>query len=111
MIHEEDYDDPEDIYYNPTENVYKKLLSIEAKDYGKPYIVEEDESYYLVVRYDIEDRMVANDLWTESTKDSVVSTMHSKDFQDMMDGWVAAADVQRNEAAYKRFDPFKFDFT
>ena len=111
VIHEEDYDDPEQIYYNPTENVYKKLLSIEAKDYGKPYIVEEDESYYLVVRYDIEDRMVANDLWTESTKDSAVSSMHSKDFQDMVDGWVAAANVQRNEAAYKRFDPFKFDFT
>ena len=111
VIHEEDYDDPNQIYYNPTENVYKKLLSIEAKDYGKPYIVEEDESYYLVVRYDIEDRMVANDLWTDSTRDSVVSAMHSKDFQDMMDGWVAAANVQRNEAAYKRFDPFKFDFT
>ena len=91
--------------------MYKKLLSIEAKDYGKPYIVEEDENYYLVVRYDIEDRMVANDLWTDSTKDSAVKAMHSKDFEDMVDGWVAAANVQRNEAAYKRFDPFKFDFT
>lgn len=111
IVHEEDYDDPSSIYYNPTENVYKKLLSIGAKDYGKPYIVEEDESYYLVVRYDIEERMVANDLWNDGNKDSAMYNLHDKDFDDLMDGWVNATAVVRNEAAYKRYDPFKFDFT
>ena len=110
IVHEEDYDNKDDIYYNPTEQVYKKLLGIEAKDYGKPYIVEEDENYYLVMRYDIEDRMVANDLWTDSTKENTVYSMHSKDFQNMVDGWVATAMVIRNDAAYTRFNPFKFDF-
>ena len=110
IVHEEDYDNKDDIYYNPTEQVYKKLLGIEAKDYGKPYIVEEDENYYLVMRYDIEDRMVANDLWTDSTKENTVYSMHNKDFQNMVDGWVATAMVIRNDAAYTRFNPFKFDF-
>jgi len=72
MIDEEDYEDPADITYIPSEKVYKKLLEIEKKDYGKPYIVEEDENYYLVVRYDLAERATEDDLWNEKFKDSLV---------------------------------------
>ena len=111
VIIPENYDDPDDIVYTPSEKVYQQLIKIDAKDYGTAYIVEDDEAYYLVTRYDIEERMNADDLWTDSTIDTTVFSMHSKDFEDMVDGWVDAAGVQRNEAAYKRYDPFKFDFT
>ena len=110
VIHTEDYDDPEDIYYNPSENVYNKLAGIEAKDYGKVYIVEDDEAYYLVVRYDIEERMSEDDLWTESTIDNTVYQMNNKKFQDDLDTRADSANVQRNDAAYKRYDPFKLNF-
>ncbi|MCR5718101.1 MAG: hypothetical protein K6F80_03575 [Oscillospiraceae bacterium] len=111
MIHPEDYDDPKDIYYTPSETAYNKLVSIQPADYGKMFIVEEDESYYLVIRYDIENRMNEDDLWTDSTRESAVSAMFSKTFEKELEDWAAAANVQRNEAAYKRYDPFKFDFS
>ncbi|MCR4645766.1 MAG: hypothetical protein K5695_10235 [Oscillospiraceae bacterium] len=111
VIHKEDYDDENDIYYNPSEKAYNMLLGIDPSDYGKPFFVEEDEEYYLVIRYDITERMTEDDLWTESTMSSTNYSMHTKDFEDLLDTWTDTMDVKRNEAAYKRYDPFKFDFT
>ena len=111
VIHKEDYDDENDIYYNPSEKTYNMLLGIDATDYGKPFMVEEEEDYYLVIRYDITERMTEDDLWTESTMSSTNYSMHTKDFEDLLDTWTDTMEVKRNEAAYKRYDPFKFDFT
>ena len=111
VVHKEDYEDEADIVYNPCESVYNKLLEITESDYGKPFIVEDDEKYYLVVRYDIEERMTAEDLWSENAVSSTSYSKYSKDFDDKMDEWANAMSVQRNDAAYKRYDPFKLDFT
>lgn len=110
VINEEDYDDPADITYTPSEKVYNKLLEIKGKDYGKPYIVEEDEVYYLVVRYDLAERATEEDLWTESQLYSVQISMFNDDFDEDVKEWSAALDVKKNDAAYKRYDPFKFTF-
>lgn len=110
VINEEDYEDPSEITYTPSEKVYKQLLDITDKEYGKPYIVEEDESYYLVVRYDIADRMTEEDLWNENQMYSVQVSMFGEDFDVMIESWADALTVVRNEAAYKRYDPFDFEF-
>lgn len=106
-----DYEDEDDIYYTPSEKTYNKLLEIKPEDYGRPYIVEEDEQYYLVVRYDIEERMTEDDLWSESAVNSTAYAKYGDDFEDMLDDWSAAAAVTRNNAAYNRYDPYKFDFS
>lgn len=111
IIDPENYEDEEDITYTPSEDVYNKLLEIGEKDYGKPFIVEEDETYYLVVRYDIKERMTEDDLWGESAVTNADYTKYNTAFQDDLDEWSAALTVQRNDAAYKSFDPFKFDFS
>ena len=110
VVNPEDYDDPSTIYYNPSEPVYNKLLEIGEADYGKPYLVQEDEAYYLVVRYDIRERMTEDDLWTENTIYDAQLKLHNDDFESMMDGWSEPMAVVRNEAAYRRYDPFKLDF-
>ncbi len=110
VIDPDDYDDPANIYYNPSEKVYNQLLGIKEADYGKPYIVEEDENYYLVVRYDITERMTDTDLWTETTVNNVDYQAYSDAFEELLDGWTATASVSRNQAAYKRYDPFKLTF-
>ncbi len=110
VINEEDFEDPADISYNPSEKVYSKLLGIKAKDYGKPYIVEEDENYYLVVRYDLADRATEDDLWNESQMYNVQLMMFNDDFDEDVKEWSAALNVTKNDAAYKRYDPFKFTF-
>ena len=111
VVHEEDYDDPSQIYYNPNEKVYTTLVGIKEADYGKPYFVEDDNTYFLVVRYDIKDRMTEDDLWTESAMNSANYAMHNKDFENLLDTWTNTMTVKRNDAAYRRYDPFKFDFT
>lgn len=111
VINVEDYDSEDDINYTPSEKTYKKLLEIGPEDYGKPYIVEEDEQYYLVVRYDIEERMTEDDLWTESTVTNTDYNKYYDAFEELFDSWSNAAQVKRNDAAYKRYNPYKFDFS
>lgn len=110
IVNEEDYDDPAEITYSPSEKVYKQLLEITDKEYGKPFIVEEDEAYYLAVRYNLEDRVTEDDLWNENQIYSVQVAMFGEEFDGMLEEWSGAMNVVKNDAAYKRYDPFTFDF-
>ncbi len=109
IIDKEDYENEEDIYYTPSEKAYNKLLEIKEKDYGKPYIVEDDEVYYLLVRYDLEDRATEEDLWNADQIYSVQVSLFGEDFDKMIEEWADALPVTKNEAAYKRYDPFEFE--
>ncbi len=105
-----DYEEGEEIPYSPSEKVYNQLMDITEKDYGKPYIVEEDETYYLVVRYDIKDRVNEDDLWNENQIYSVQIDLYNDDFEALIQEWSDALTVEKNASAYKRYDPFKFEF-
>ncbi|MDE6657378.1 MAG: hypothetical protein K2J88_02210, partial [Oscillospiraceae bacterium] len=83
IINKEDYDNEDDIYYTPSETVYYKLLEINNSDYGKVYLVEEDEAYYLVTRYDIRERMTEDDLWT--TTETTASNEEDEEDNDDSD--------------------------
>ncbi len=108
VINLEDYEDDEEIYYTPSEDVYNQLLSITDTDYGKVYLVEEDEAYYLVTRYAIRDRMTEEDLWNESNIYNARVSKYSDAFEEKMDEWSAILNIQKNDASFKRYDPFKF---
>jgi len=110
IINKDDYDNEEDIYYTPDEAVYNQLIAITEADYGKVYLVEEDESYYLVTRYDITQRMTEDDLWTESASENVAYTKYQKDYEAKMDEWSSALTVTRNSPAFRRYDPYEYHF-
>ncbi len=110
VINKEDYDNEEDISYTPDETVYNKLLEIKEADYGKVYLVEEDETYYLVTRYDIKDRMTEEDLWNASAIENASYAKYNKDFEAKMDDWSNALNVTRNAASFKKYDPFEYNF-
>ncbi len=110
VIHKEDYDNEDDISYTPDETVYHKLLEVTEADYGKVYFIEEDETYYLVVRYDITQRMTEDDLWTENAVQSAEYGKYYDTFEDQMDEWATTLTVTRNAAAFKRYDPYKYHF-
>lgn len=111
IIDMSDYENEDDIYYNPSEKTYKKLLEIQPADYGMPYIIEEDEQFYLVVRYDITERMTEEDLWSESALDSTAHAKYGDVYEELLESWADAAVVTRNTAAYNRYNPYKFDFS
>lgn len=100
----------EDLTYRPNKTVYDFIYN-EAKQ-NKPEVVYDEESntYYLVVRYDLEKRMTDDDLWTDTIKEGVVSVMFSDEFQTKLDEWVAALNVTVNDAAIDRYDPFEINF-
>lgn len=95
------------VSYTPSEKTYNFIFN--DAELGKPEIIEEDENYYIVVRLDIEDRMNEDDLWTESRMESVRSTLYSEDFEAMVEDWAKNYSEERNERAYKRYDPFELD--
>ena len=101
----------EDITYSPSKAVHDYIYN-EAK-INKPDVVYDEESnaYFLIVRYDIEERMNEDDIWTEGRKTNVVSEMFSDAFQEKLDAWCDAMNVEVNESAIKRYDPFAIDMS
>ncbi|MDR1673970.1 MAG: hypothetical protein LBR54_00765 [Oscillospiraceae bacterium] len=73
------------------------------------HLIEEEDKIYVIEKTDIRARMKEDDLWTESTVESTLYDMYYLDFEEMLDGWCVDYTVSRNMAAYKRYDPFKFD--
>lgn len=101
----------DDITYSPSKTIHDYIFN--EAEINKPSMVydEENNAYYLIVRYDIEERMTEDDIWTDDQKTAAVSTMFSDAFQEKLDAWVEAQNLEVNKAAIKRYDPFKIDFT
>ncbi|MGN0592352.1 MAG: hypothetical protein ACI4JQ_03810 [Ruminococcus sp.] len=101
----------EDITYSPSKAVHDYIYN-EAK-INEPDVVYDEESnaYFLIVRYDIEERMNEDDIWTEGRKTNLVSEMFSDAFQEKLDAWCDAMNVEVNESAIKRYDPFAIDMS
>jgi hypothetical protein len=89
----------------PTYKVNQAIFK--QTDYGKAFLVEEDDAYYVVVRYDIWER---DDLWTDDTKSSVLSSLKTDDFKEKMLSNIDDTQLVLNEKAYKRYDPLDLVF-
>lgn len=96
----------EDVTYNPSKTFYDWVYN-DAKT-NTPEIIKDDDTIYVAVRLDITERMTDDDLWTETAVESVRFKMFSEDFQNVLDEWVEQCTIERNEKAYKRYDPFEF---
>ncbi len=101
----------EDVTYTPSKVVHDFIF--DEAELNVPAIVEDEEANakYLIVRYDIEERMTEDDLWTEEVQNNVVSAMFSDAFQEKLDAWCEEQKVDVNDAAVKRYDPFAIDFS
>ena len=91
--------------YNPS-----KLVNGEIFDavYNQPFLVEDEEIYYVIVRYDILER---DDLFDEQSMDTILLQMKSKDFQNMIDDFFTDADMVVNDASYNRYNPLDIDLS
>lgn len=101
----------EDITYSPSKTIHDHVFNDAEINKASMVYDEENNAYYLIVRYDIEERMTEDDIWTDDQKKAAVSAMFSDAFQEKLDGWVEAQNLEVNKAAIKRYDPFKIDFT
>ncbi len=97
----------EDVTYTPSKKCYDWIFN--DAETGVPAIVEDEDTMYVIVRFDIAERMTDDDLWSESNVENVRYAMFSDDLQDMLDSWGNEYEVVKNEKAYKRYDPFKIE--
>lgn len=96
----------EDVRYTPSKVFYDWVYN-DAKT-GIPEIIEDEDTLYVAVRLDITERMTDDDLWSETSAKSTRFNMFSDDLQDKLNEWVASYSIDKNEKAYKRYDPFDF---
>jgi hypothetical protein len=94
----------DDITYTPSKTFYDWVYNT-AKT-GTPEIIEDEDTMYVAVRLDIKERLTDDDLWSESGIESTRFSMFSDDLQDKIDSWVASYTIDKNEKAYKRYNPF-----
>lgn len=90
---------------SPTYKVNQEIFA--QSNFGTAFLVEEDNAYYVVVRYDIWER---DDLWTDDTKSSIRSTLKSDEFNEKMLSSVDTGVLTKNNKAYTRYNPFDMKF-
>jgi len=99
---------PEDeVTYTPSKACYDWIFN-DAKT-GVPEIVEDEDTIYVIVRFDIEERMTEDDLWNETVSDNVRWTMYYEEFEDVIQAIAETLEVVKNEDAYDRYDPFEIN--
>lgn len=95
--------------YTPCQKVYEWVADADTA-YNEPTLIKDDECYYIVMKMDIRDRMTENDLWSDSAKESIRSTVYYEEFESMMSEDVYSKFTeQRNEKAYKRYKVLDVD--
>jgi len=94
--------------YTPCEKVYTWAAD-DSTPYNSPTLIKDEETYYVVMKMDIEDRMTEDDLWTSSAQESVRQSLYYDEFEDMMDEKGDALSVTRNEKAFRRYHVLDVD--
>lgn len=93
----------EKIGTNPDSAVVTAVF--EEMEKGDIKVVEstDGEYYYIVLKLDV----IENDDYLDTAKDSLLYEMKSDEFDSLITSWTELQTVNRNEDAYKRYDPEK----
>ena len=67
----------------------------------------DENTLYVLIKGDISARMTDDDLWSEDIIDQTLITRYGQEFTDMMDKIADAYKVEKNNKAYRRYEPFK----
>lgn len=97
----------DEVSYYPSKELYEWVYNPATKT-GVPEIIENENTIYIAVKLDITKRLTDDDLWNETTISNQRFSKYSKDMQNKIDEWAKLLNVDVNEAAVKRYDPFDF---
>lgn len=89
---------------SPSTSFVETLFGFEAN--GKAEVIDDGMSYYLIIRYEIEE----GDARFEEKIDSLVSEMKNEEYNEKIDGLVEAmTPISINDASINRYDPKNID--
>lgn len=100
---------PEQEKTEKTQKDYNDYLFNKLGLYKAEKYQYDENTVYIVIKADIKERMTAEDLWNDTTIDSLLSERYYKDFEDMMKDIVKGYDTKKNNSAYRRYTPFKLN--
>lgn len=102
----------DDITYSPSKSVQQALFETDNENYianGELKLINDDETEYIILRRDIEERMTDDDLWTDDQISTVATNVYSDAYEEMLEGWADSYDTKKNNSAYRRYDVFEID--
>lgn len=89
----------------PTEALNKEIF--EKAKIGTPILLEGDETYYVVLRFDITERKD----YMEENRTTFLYSLKDDEFDAMINKWAEEADITVNEDSVRKYKPEKFDLT
>jgi hypothetical protein len=105
---EDESDETTTLNYSPSKKSNEAIFGDAI--IGKPFLVQEDDACYIILKLDIEERMTNDDLWSEQMKDSIMYNLYYDEYDEMIDEIADKYEVVKNEAAYDRYNPQKYEF-
>lgn len=88
---------------SPSEEFVTMVFEKTEKDYGVPFLYEDDNYYYIVEVLDTAERTD----YLEDNKDTILSNYKSDEFDEYIAGLAKELEVTRNEKAITRYEPKK----
>ncbi|MCM1132890.1 MAG: hypothetical protein NC340_05415 [Ruminococcus flavefaciens] len=75
---------------------------------GKAEVYDyDDTTIYIVMRADLRERMTEDDYWSEDYVNDLLSLRYYDTFIDMLEEKSTQLSVEKNDKAYRRYEPFK----
>ena len=104
---EEETDPNEVIIYKEDETLAQKFKDgIFGAQVGVPTIVEDDENYYVTIRYDI----LADESKYEDYHDTLLSNLKGDEYDEMVKSWYTDYSVDTNEDSVNRYKLTNIEF-
>ncbi len=83
-----------------------KLFGSDMPLYTAERYQYDDDTIYVIIKADLEERINADDLWTEDFKEALIQNRYASVFADWIEEIAKGYSVEKNKSAYKRYEPF-----
>ncbi len=92
-----------------SEALDEKLFNSDMPLYTAEKYQYDDNTIYVIIKADIEERLNDEDMWTEDMKDQLISQRYFNNFADWIKELADGYSVDKNKSSYKKYAPFKLD--
>lgn len=96
----------EETDYEKASRLFSEFVFNEL-EMGKAEVYDYDENtIYVVLRADLRERMTEDDYWSEDYQNSLIEMRYYDTFVDMLDAKSELLSVEKNDKAFRRYEPF-----
>lgn len=96
----------EETDYEKASRLFSEFVFNEL-EMGKAEVYNYDENtIYVVLRADLRERMTEDDYWSEDYQNSLIEMRYYDTFVDMLDAKSELLSVEKNDKAFRRYEPF-----